>query len=143
MSICVRQWRHLKQVKRGGGAHTPKPLESVPPGAFALECPACPHPGRNLPTNWEMAPDHKKYPLPLSSRPGSTDQLTICFRWLYSLFLAVDANFRLKLKNRKIKDLEIGSGWAYFVENVQYLQHISRSSSTTDKEVSDFLSVGF
>lgn len=55
-------------------------------------------------------------------------------RWLYSLFLAVDANFRLKLKNRKIKDPEIGSGWAYFVENSRYIEHISQSFE--DAEVS-------
>ena len=54
-------------------------------------------------------------------------------RWLYSYFLAVDGNFRLKLKNRGIKDPELGSGWSYFVENSEYIQHISES--TTDTEV--------
>lgn len=61
ISRCVRQWRHLKQIKRGGGAHSPTGLVSVPDGMFALECPACPHPGRNLPANWKEAPDDKKY----------------------------------------------------------------------------------
>ena len=55
---------------------------------------------------------------------------------MYSLFLAVDANFRLKLKDRKIKDPEIGSGWAYFVENNRYIEHVSQN--TMDVEVSDF-----
>ena len=61
--------------------------------------------------------------------------LTFSYRWLYSLFLAVDANFRLKLKDRKIKDPEIGSGWAYFVENSQYIEHVSQK--TNGVEVSD------
>ena len=60
--------------------------------------------------------------------------MTFC-RWLYSLFLAVDANFRLKLKERKIEDPEIGSGWAYFVENDRYIEHVSQT--TDDTEVSE------
>ena len=36
-------------------------IDSIPDGGFALECPACPHPGRNLPDNWEQAPEDKKY----------------------------------------------------------------------------------
>ena len=31
-------------------------LASVPDGTFAVECPACPHPGRNLPEGWDKAP---------------------------------------------------------------------------------------
>lgn len=61
MSRCVRQWRHLKQIKRGGGGHTETGLDSVPDGAYALECPACPHPGRNLPENWGQASEDKRY----------------------------------------------------------------------------------
>ena len=57
-------------------------------------------------------------------------------RWLYSLFLAVDANFRLKLKDRKIKDPEVGSGWTYFVENGKYTKHVSQA--VHDVEVSSF-----
>ena len=41
-------------------------------------------------------------------------------RWLYSLFIAMDANFRLKLKTRGIKDLELGSGLAYFVNTPKF-----------------------
>jgi hypothetical protein len=122
----------LKQVKRGGGAHHPKPFVFVPDGAFAIECPACPHPGKNLPVGWEQAPHDSKYFLLPSC---GWRQLTIPYRWLYSLFLAVDANFRLKLKDRKIQDPEIGSGWAYFVETNRYLEHISQS--TDDLEVSE------
>ena len=36
-------------------------LSSVPGGAFALECPACPHPGRNLPEDWDEAPEDIQY----------------------------------------------------------------------------------
>lgn len=50
------------------------------------------------------------------------------FRWLYTYFLAVDANFRLKLKNRGINDPEIGSGWSYFVESKQFNKHVSQTT---------------
>lgn len=42
------------------------------------------------------------------------------------MFLAIDANFRLKLKNRGIKDPELGSGWAYFVEEKKYNTHVKK-----------------
>ena len=66
--------------------------------------------------------------------PHSWCGLTCSHRWLHRLFLAVDANFRLKLKNRNINDPEIGSGWAYFVECNHYINHVSQN--TTDMEVS-------
>jgi hypothetical protein len=48
-------------------------------------------------------------------------------RWIYSQFIAVDANFRLKLKNRQINDPELGSGLFYFVENSAYTRHIEKN----------------
>lgn len=53
-------------------------------------------------------------------------------RWLHSLFLAVDANFRLKLKNRGIKDPDIGSGWSYFVESRRYIEHLSQNTNAAE-----------
>jgi len=61
MSRCVRQWRNLKQIKRGGGGHFAAGLAAVPDGMFAVECPACPHPGRNLPEGWDQAPEDVRY----------------------------------------------------------------------------------
>ena len=57
-------------------------------------------------------------------------------RWLYRYFLAVDANFRLKLKNRGINDPEIGTGWSYFVESEEYNKHITQN--TVETEVGSF-----
>lgn len=53
-------------------------------------------------------------------------------RWLYSYFLAVDANFRLKLKSRGISDPEIGSGWSYFVSSKEYIEHVSTRKSDAE-----------
>lgn len=68
--------------------------------------------------------------------PPHYKQSKLFLRWLYSYFLAVDANFRLKLKSRGISDPEIGSGWSYFVRNEQYSKHISQK--TIETEVSSF-----
>ena len=55
-------------------------------------------------------------------------------RWLYSLFLAIDANFRLKLKTRAIKDPELGSGLSYFVDTIGFQEHLE--SGVNQDEVS-------
>lgn len=47
-------------------------LDSVPDGAFALECPACPHPGRNLPEDWDKAPEDTRYVSNLVTPPLQT-----------------------------------------------------------------------
>jgi len=44
------------------------------------------------------------------------------------LFLAVDANFHLKLKSCGIADPEIGARWSYFVEPKRYNEHISQKT---------------
>lgn len=54
-------------------------------------------------------------------------------RWIYAQFIAVDANFKLKSKNRRINDPELGSGWSYFVENKAYTRHVAKSPD--DQEV--------
>jgi hypothetical protein len=46
--------------------------------------------------------------------------------YLYTLFLAVDANFKLKRKNRGIEDLELAPGWASFVEEGRYQDHLKK-----------------
>ena len=42
-------------LKHGGHGHDPEGIESTSPGSLTVECPACPHPGRNLPDNWAGA----------------------------------------------------------------------------------------
>ena len=53
--------------------------------------------------------------------------LTLPLSWIYAQFIALDANFRLKLKNRQINDPELGSGWFYFVENSAYTRHVQQN----------------
>ena len=68
MSRCVRQWRHLKDIKRGAAGHASVPVEDLGDGTLAVECPACPHPGQNLPPEWENESGDRAYiPFPLHS----------------------------------------------------------------------------
>ncbi len=42
-------------------------------------------------------------------------------RWLYMLLLAIDTNFRLKCKERGVKDdPELGGAWGQFVDGEMY-----------------------
>lgn len=46
-------------------------------------------------------------------------------RFLYILYLAVDANFKLKGKDRGINDPELAPGWGPFVEETKYQKYIA------------------
>ncbi|KAI0070519.1 hypothetical protein K474DRAFT_1713270 [Panus rudis PR-1116 ss-1] len=72
----VREWRNLKVLKRAGRGHEEDGIEKTAPGELSIRCPACPVPGWNLPDNWDTVSDDMKF--------------------LYYIFVAVDANFRLK-----------------------------------------------
>jgi hypothetical protein len=47
--------------------------------------------------------------------------------WLYALILAIDANFRLKNKDRKVtNDPPLGDGWAHWVPQGPYHEYIQQ-----------------
>jgi hypothetical protein len=48
-------------LKRSGRGHEPEGVEGTKPGQCAVECPVCPHPGRNVPLDWHKAPENIKY----------------------------------------------------------------------------------
>ncbi|KAJ7788326.1 hypothetical protein B0H14DRAFT_2398477 [Mycena olivaceomarginata] len=102
----TREWRHVRMLKRAGRGHDPKGLANTKPGECALLCPACPQPGKNLPPNWENAPEDK--------------------RFLEGLFLAIDTNFRLKRKDllTEERDPGLGNGLAFFNA---YMDHVKRN----------------
>ncbi|KAJ7775778.1 hypothetical protein B0H14DRAFT_2401678, partial [Mycena olivaceomarginata] len=105
----TREWRHVRMLKRAGRGHDPKGLANTKPGECALLCPACPQPGKNLPPNWENAPENK--------------------RFLEGLFLAIDANFRLKRKDvsTEERDPGLGNGLAFFNDINAYMDHVKRN----------------
>jgi hypothetical protein len=42
-------------LKRAGRGQDPLGVGGTSQGELAVECPACPQPGRNLPADWENA----------------------------------------------------------------------------------------
>ncbi|KAF7965306.1 hypothetical protein HWV62_44514 [Athelia sp. TMB] len=99
--LAVREWRHLKLLKRAGRTYDPLGVINTPPGSLAIICRACPQPGLNLPLDWDTRDTSK--------------------RWLYMLTLAMDANFRLRSKIRGTQsDPHLSPGWAYFVAPAPY-----------------------
>ncbi|KAH9885585.1 hypothetical protein C8Q73DRAFT_795737 [Cubamyces lactineus] len=105
-SHAVRLWRHLQQLKWAGRGHDPAGVKATPPGALAVPCAACPHPGKNLPDDWELTPPDKM--------------------WLYTLYLMMDANFRCRCKDRGLDDVELAPGWSYYVHEEKFREHVVR-----------------
>lgn len=113
----MRQFRHLRMLKRAGLGVTSEPLESTALGGYAVDCPACPHPGINLPAGWE-------------NEPMDT-------AWVYGLNLTIDANFRLKNKDRQLDyDLPLGDGWGHWVPETPYRAHLQ--ANVDEPEVDAF-----
>ena len=55
-------------------------------------------------------------------------------RFLYTLYIAVDGNFKLKGKERNLKDIELMPGWGAYVPEAEYKAHIA--SYVDEPEVS-------
>ncbi|KAG2144545.1 hypothetical protein DEU56DRAFT_883917 [Suillus clintonianus] len=102
----MRQWRNLTSLKRSGRGHNPAGVDATQQGQLAVLCPACPQLGKNVPEDLAHVSSNE--------------------RWLYSLFLAIDANFRLKrhLVSNDIKGPGLSPGWGYFVEEGQYKTYL-------------------
>ncbi|KAG1871548.1 hypothetical protein F4604DRAFT_1881169 [Suillus subluteus] len=98
--IC--EWRFVMQMKCCGQGHHPRGINTTEAGACAILCPACPHPNKNLPVGWENSPPE--------------------FQFLYAIFLAIDANFRLVQRNVSSDAIDPGlnHGYAFFMEETGY-----------------------
>ncbi|KAJ7916080.1 hypothetical protein B0H13DRAFT_2231764 [Mycena leptocephala] len=101
----TKQWRHIRMLKRFARGHDLLGIVNTKEGECALLCPACPHPGKNLPLGWDTVPAGK--------------------RFLYALFLGIDANFRLKRKDvsSEAKDPGLNKGWAFYCERSHCVAH--------------------
>ncbi|KAJ7330528.1 hypothetical protein DFH08DRAFT_708944, partial [Mycena albidolilacea] len=106
----TRQWRHLQMLKRAGRGHATEGIAGTKAGECALLCPACPQPGKNLPRDgsWRYVPRER--------------------RFLYALFLALDANFRMKRKDvsSEAEDPSLGDGIAFFSQVEAYMAHLEK-----------------
>ena len=60
LSNVIRRYKHLHLLKRFARGHDVKGVEATVLGELALDCPACPLPGRNMDENWSE--DDRKKP---------------------------------------------------------------------------------
>lgn len=106
-------------LKRSGRGHMEGGARNIEAGACALLCPACPQPGKNLPSG------------------GEWRQVERSRRFLYALFLAIDANFRMKRKQVSSEEADPGlnNGVAFFSEVTAYMAHV-REQWDVEQEVS-------
>jgi hypothetical protein len=58
--IC-REYRDVMMLKRAGLGHHPEGTCGGKPGDCAIRCPRCPHPGVNLPEDWEKASKEDRF----------------------------------------------------------------------------------
>ncbi|KAF8182182.1 hypothetical protein K438DRAFT_1600936, partial [Mycena galopus ATCC 62051] len=113
----MRQWRYLLMLKRGGqGNDSDRLVAETKAGELSILCPACPRPSVNLPDDWESVSAEDKF--------------------LYFLYFAIDACFRLKrrLVSSEAKDPGLATGWAYFTEDTPFRQYLL--TVTDQKEMS-------
>ncbi|KAJ6456317.1 hypothetical protein C8R47DRAFT_1227850 [Mycena vitilis] len=92
----MRQWREVKRMKRGRRGHDASGARGTKKGELVLVCRACPQPYWNLPEGWENASQVE--------------------RFIYFLFLAQNANFRLSNRNVSSEEADPiwGDGTGYF-----------------------------
>ncbi|KAJ7850849.1 hypothetical protein B0H13DRAFT_2360511 [Mycena leptocephala] len=104
LRMC-RKYRHLLMLKRAGRGHAETGVEGTKKGELAVTCPCCRIPRSTYRGLGEWPPEK---------------------RFLYILFLALDACFRLKrrLVSSELKDPSLGPGWGYVVENAAYREHL-------------------
>ncbi|KAJ3717891.1 hypothetical protein C8R42DRAFT_644500 [Lentinula raphanica] len=113
-SYMMKEWRHLKMAKQAGqGNNGTRTLAETSAGEMGVACIACPRPGVNLPENWKEVAASRRY--------------------LYWIYFALDACFRLKrrLVSSEKQDPDLDVGGSYFMEDTLFRQYLS---SVTDQQ---------
>ncbi|KAJ7106165.1 hypothetical protein C8R44DRAFT_745254 [Mycena epipterygia] len=96
----TREWRHLQMLKHS---------RNIGAGACTILCLACPQPGKNLPSDRERQHVAREK------------------RHLYTLFLAIDANFRMKQVSSEEADPGLNKGVAIFSDMKAYMEHVGKN----------------
>lgn len=108
LNAAIRRYRNLFVLKHAGIAYNANGLADMKDGDVAVECPASPLPGKNLPDDWKTRYADKPH--------------------LRAQYLAIDANFRLKQKDRGLTDTQSFTGTGgYFVPQNLFKQELKRS----------------
>jgi len=95
-------------------------------------CPACPQPGLNLEFGCELELNKRRYVKIYFSL-----LLLIILRFIYRLFLALNANFCLKQRNilSEEADPSFSDSWSYFVSESKYKVYLEAYSDLIIQKV--------
>ena len=102
-------WVYFRHVRHGGGAHITGRVNGLTASSLTINHPACPQPSKNL-VMGSMERLHIRY---LQYVPYLTNHLP--FSWINTLYLSLDANFKLKQKNHGFNDPLLGNGHSYMI----------------------------
>ncbi|KAG1735743.1 uncharacterized protein EDB91DRAFT_1238195 [Suillus paluster] len=122
----VCQWCNLKQLGRRGRGHDPAGVNATAEGELAVLSPACPQPWEE--SSARLGEGASIYQVRCwSSFPNFAELTRYLSRWKYVLFVAIDANFRLKHKvvSSDTADPSLNAGWAYFVHKDSYKSYLA------------------
>jgi len=76
-------------------------------GSLVIECPACPHPGKNLPENWEDAPPALQYVFNALFISRTLMKAPLGFSTRSSLPLMQTSNSRVRIEGSKTFNLTL------------------------------------
>ncbi|KAJ7164850.1 hypothetical protein C8R43DRAFT_1122730 [Mycena crocata] len=113
----VRMWRESQRMMRFKRGHDASGVAGTEEGELTVLCRSCPQPRWNLDEDWDKVP----------------------WIYIYFLFLAQDANFRLVNRNVSTEEADpiLGDGSGYFAKRggpEGYKAHIAKNAS--EKEIS-------
>ncbi|KAJ7154944.1 hypothetical protein C8R43DRAFT_1126328 [Mycena crocata] len=116
----MRQWRDTKRGKRFKRGHKRGGMRATAQGELTVKCRQCPRPGYNIPDDWA--------------------NIEPAYRFIYFLFLAQDANFRLSNRSvsSELADPILGDGFGFFCRRESaegYKAHIEKH--VKDEEISN------
>ena len=117
--LTFRLWVYFRCVRHGGGAHITGRVNGLTATSLTIDCPACPQPSKNL-VMGSMERLHIRY---LQYVPCLTNHLP--FSWINTLYLLLDANFKLKQKNCRFNDPLLGNGLSYMIADDALKKHLA------------------
>ena len=119
-AVVFRLWVYLRHVRHGGGAHVVGRVNGLTPGSLTIDCPACPQPSKNLVTDSTtrlLSLLSSMCAVHLANRPP--------FSWINTLYLSLDANFKLKQKDRGFADPLLANGLSYMIADGTLKKHLA------------------
>jgi len=120
----MREWRHVRLLKRMGRGHSASGVKGTAEVNLQFSVQPGPIPQINLLQIGRRGQNRNSS----SSHYGFPSDTWPNYRWIYALFIGIDANFRLKRVNvsTDARDPGLNHGYAYVVEERKYKKYLER-----------------